>query len=198
MTATGNVLQSRRPHLDRRFWKSAGALLLAAVLGASIALLVRPAREAPPTTSGGQQSLILLPGTPTIMSADDLSLLAGRLEHPIYWAGPGSSDTYETTITSDGRFFIRYLPGADSDPADSFLTVGTYPLPDAFDETLGGARRIDSPVIRFEGGGIAYVGEPATSVFVAFPDFEYQIEVFDPSPEDALGYVMDGSLQPVE
>jgi hypothetical protein len=32
------------------------------------------------------------------------------VKHPVYWAGPRPSYTYELTRTSDGRIFVRYLP----------------------------------------------------------------------------------------
>ena len=52
---------------------------------------------------------------------------------PIYWAGKRAGVTYELTKTADNRVFIRYLPaGVPIGSSKPYLTIGTYPLSNAF------------------------------------------------------------------
>ena len=50
---------------------------------------------------------------------------------------------------------------------------------------------------KVKGGGTALVNENTpTSVYLAYPGSEYQIEVFDPDPARALKLVTSGQIQP--
>ena len=71
---------------------------------------------------------------PVAASASDLRELPNSVGHVVYWAGPKASLTYELTRTSRGYVYIRYLPrGVEvGDKRPQFLTVATYPKPDAF------------------------------------------------------------------
>ncbi len=75
----------------------------------------------------------------TAASVADLRSLARRLGHPIYWAGQRPGYTYELTQNPAGAVFIRYLPpGVAVGAKDAYLTVATYPFPQA----LAAIRRV--------------------------------------------------------
>ena len=56
----------------------------------------------------------------------------------------------------------------------------------------------DSQEKAVPGGGIALVdaGYPS-SVHMAFPGVDFQVEVYDPSPQRALAVALSGDVQPV-
>ncbi len=93
---------------------------------------------------------------------------------------------------------MRYLPaGVRIGVARTYLTVATYPLKDAFATTREAAKEAGAVTIAIA-GGIAF-SNPArpTSVYLAFPGIDEQIEVFDPSAKRAHRLVAGGRIRPV-
>lgn len=133
----------------------------------------------------------------TAVSVAALKAHARALGHPIYWAGPRRGQTYELTETANGNVFVRYLPpGVKAGSSRPYLSVATYPFPDAFaalERTANGAT-----TIKLAHGGIGIVDSAyPKSVHVAFPGSNYEIEVFDPSPRVARRVVASGTIAPV-
>jgi hypothetical protein len=134
------------------------------------------------------------------VSIQRLNAFASSVGHPIYWAGSQPRFTYELSRTKDGRVYIRYLPPGvklgNRNP--NYLTVGTYPQRHAFATVRAIAKKQGATLIHLAGGGLAfqYKSRP-TSVYLAYPGADYQIEVFDPSPTRALQLVVSGQVKPV-
>jgi hypothetical protein len=170
----------------------AAAVLVAVAAGLFVSLLVIRDDSSSTSTKNRTNS--------SAASEEDLRQLATDLNHPIYWAGPSHTNTYELTQTRNGSVYIRYLPeGVDlGDPRPRYTTVGTYPSATAYATLEEGAKRRDATVYRFESGALAvtYSSEPS-SVFFAFPDSPYTVEVFDPSPARALTLVRSGKITTV-
>ena len=130
----------------------------------------------------------------------ELQEFAGSAGHEVYWAGPQPDARYELFEADDGRIYVRYLTGDGvvGDPRPNFLTVGTYPVTDAV-----GALRLQSEQpgnrIRDVGdGGVMLVNRAARQhVYVAYPNSDYQVEVFDPKPNRAEKLVTSGKVVPI-
>ena len=137
--------------------------------------------------------------TPHVMSLARLELLPEAVGHPVYWAGPRPSVTLESTETSDGRVFLRYLPNGVGVGSDKpYLTIGTYPVQDAFAVTQAQSRKADAVVVEAGLGAVAfYARTRPTNLYVAYPDVDLQIEVYDPNPTRARNVVVSGRLKPV-
>jgi hypothetical protein len=167
-----------------------GALVALAVLaGLVVWLLVRD--DSTPTSSSSA----------TAASAQDLAELPATVGHPVYWAGPRRGFTYELTRTSDGRIYIRYLPAGVSIGSNQpkYLTVGTYPSKNALAVVRGVAKGLRVKAMRLNGGGAAVQDtKHPTSVYLAYPRSDYQIEVYDPSPAHALQLALSGKITPLE
>ena len=133
-----------------------------------------------------------------IVSAADLKAAARSASFPVYWAGPKAGSAYELSQTS-GRFYIRYLPAGTKAGANvSALTVGTYPVDKAFSVVQGLAARSGSVQVPVTGGAIAFYAKSSpTSVYIAFPGANVEVEVFDPSPAGARQLVTSGKIVPV-
>jgi hypothetical protein len=163
----------------------------AVVLGVVIWLLVR---------GGGHGGKPAVRTRASAASIRRLDAFASSIGHPVYWAGSQPSYTYELSKTNDGRVYIRYLPPRVKvgTPSPNYLTVGTYPQRNAFATLRATAKTQGIRPIPLAGGGFAfqYKRRP-TSVYLAYPGSNYQIEVFDPSPSRALRLVTSGRIKPV-
>jgi len=139
---------------------------------------------------------------PVAASEDDLAALADELGHPVYWAGSQDGAELEVTHTEQGQeVYVRYLTddAEPGDPGSGFLTVATYPFPDATaalekltDEQ--GALTNETP----DGGLVVTNEDNASSVYVAYPEQDLQIEVYDRDPERAFTLATSGAIVPVE
>ena len=138
-------------------------------------------------------------GSPAAVSESQLKSLASESSQPIYWAGP-KHGTYELTRTTDGRTYIRYLPSADKvgDRTPNYLTVGTYPTKQAFSALRRAAARDGAVSANVDHGGLLVFNNSAPkSVYFSYPKSGYQVEVYDPSPLQARGLVLSGSIKPI-
>jgi hypothetical protein len=124
---------------------------------------------------------------PKEVSAAALAALPSSLGHPVYWAGTMPGSTYELTQASNGSVYVRYLPnGAAAGAKKTYLTVATYPVLNALEAVRRTAKNSGARTIDLPGGGLAVVdGSDPRSVYLAYPNSNYQVEVFDPSPARA-------------
>jgi predicted porin len=133
---------------------------------------------------------------PVGVSAQDLASKSHDLGQPVYWAGPKSGYTYEYTQTSDKKTYVRYLPPGVSvgEKKANFLIIATYPFPNA----LPALKKVSNGKgINVSGGGMAVVDQSyPESVHMAFPGVDYQVEVFDPSPQRSRAEATSGDIAP--
>lgn len=137
------------------------------------------------------------PALPVALSG--LRTLAAAVPSPIYWIGPQAGFTYELTQASGNQTFLRYLPaGVPAGSTAAFLTIGTYPVANAFAVTRKAAAASGSVTVRIKKGGVAFYNKSNPSdVYFAYPGTGYQIEVYDPSPGRAAELVSSGQVKPV-
>jgi hypothetical protein len=166
---------------------------------ASIALLAVAAVLA--ITGGGDDGADTIePLAPQIVAAEDLAAAEEAAGHEVYWAGARKGSRLELSVESDGSVFLRYLtPGAQAgDPSPNFLTVGTYPVPEAQEALRRAAREAGGTLGRVEGGGMTLENPSSRgSVYLAYPESDLQIEIYDPKPGRALALVRAGAIAPV-
>ena len=184
----------RRPRV-----RAGAVIAIALLVGFGVWLLVRDdGSSTTATPTGTSTTSARAPSVP--VSESGLQTLAGAVGQPIYWAGPMSGMTYELTNTSSNQVYVRYLPdGVDIGSRDPYLTIGTYPMTNAFDVTTTVSKEPTSTTIPVENGGVAFYSTKApTHVYVAYPGSNYQVEVYDPSPEHAHEVVASGQVVAVE
>lgn len=132
------------------------------------------------------------------ISASGLRTLGGALDRPVYWVGARPALQYELTQASDGRLWIRYLPkAAEIGEKDiPYLTVGTYPVTDAFAATSRAAQQAGTTRVKVGNAAIAFYADARpTNVYLAFRGADYQIEVFDPLVGVAEDLVASGKIK---
>jgi len=136
------------------------------------------------------------PVGPVGLSESGLRTLAASVGQPIYWAGPRKDYLYELTRTRDRKIFIRYLPpGASVGAKKPYLTIATYPYPDALQALTNVAHGRQQSL---PGGGIALVDvKYPKSIHLAYRRVNYEIVVFDPSPARSRQIALSGDVRPV-
>jgi len=137
---------------------------------------------------------------PVATTESELSALADKLDQPIYWAGEQPGARLELSRTKDARIYVRYLTGNAKIGVRKagYLTVGTYPFKDAYTALQALAEKPGATVNDVADGGLAVAqANTATSVYLAYPDQDIQIEVYDPNAKQALDLATSGAIQPV-
>jgi hypothetical protein len=136
----------------------------------------------------------LPPAGPVIASTADLKSVSKLLRQPIYWAGPRKGYREELSVTANRYSYVRYLrPGVDPGATgSSYLIVATYPFADAY---AGLKKFAQGKAVKGPNGCIYFA--KGTSVYVAFPGLDYEIEVYDPSAKIARAIVTGGALRAV-
>ena len=122
-------------------------------------------------------------GAPSFATAEQIQSVAAAVKHPVYWLGPRAGFSYELTVASSGRIYIRYLPKSAKlgDKRAIFKTVATYPVKGALANLRAGAKFLKRPVLKVGADGFALISKPPTSVYLVFGTNDYQVEVFTPS-----------------
>jgi hypothetical protein len=148
---------------------------------------------------GGDDEQNSASGGARAAGVEELRALERELGRPVYWAGRREGATYELTETS-GATYVRYLPdGVEvGSERDDLLTVATYPQQNALARVRAARRRPNAVKLSLPDGGVA-VADPSApnSVYFTYPGAGYQVEVFDSSPQAALGLVVSGRVRPV-
>ena len=132
----------------------------------------------------------------TADSVEGLQKLAGASSGPVYWVGPKTGVRYELEQRAGGQIYLRYLSSKMKPGAAAALTIGTYPMQNAYAKTV--ALRKKSGWTRLatgDGGAAAFMSSAhPLSVYVAFRGINSQVEVYDPAPGRAAALVQAGRL----
>jgi hypothetical protein len=145
----------------------------------------------------GNVNATLVPTFNTVSPAQ-LQAVAASLGHPIYWVGPKKGYTYQLARMSNGQVQIRYVPAGQTGASGSYLTIGTYPFPKALATLRRLAAGANTDAIHLSGGGLAVIDKQTPqSIHLAYPNSEYQIEVYDSSAAEAKHLVSADALKSI-
>jgi hypothetical protein len=148
----------------------------------------------------GNNSSTSIPATTRIVSQDALPALAGSANQPVFWIGPERGARYVFERRSNGQTYIRYLSSQMKSDTTDTLTVGTYPMRNAYVVTLALGKRSGWTRLATGAGGVnAFVNKNyPDSVYLALPGLDYQVEVYDPKPGGAAALVQSGRVIEVQ
>jgi hypothetical protein len=169
-----------------------GILVLAIAGVAALAWLLTSRSSSDGLSSAGQD--------PVATTQQDLAARSDELHQPVYWAGVIPRTNLALTKNGNDYSYVRYLPEgtAVDDPSPDFLTVATYPAPNAFRDLRNYSRDAGAQLVHIGHGGVALrVPKSPTSVYFAYPSQDVQVEVYDPHRGRALELVRTGQVQPV-
>lgn len=194
MTPVDRVAQNRR---KLQFLKYAAVAIFFSLLSFSVSLMAfsgsrsvslslvqpdgtspSPVATADPVTSGQ-----------VALTESELSSAVKTAGGSVYWIGPSAGAKYTFNRVSEDQNFIRYLPGGTglADTAENYRIIATYTDPTAY-ETMQKASESESGVsaINPDGSIVYYLKASPLHVYLAFKNLGYQIEIFDPTPGEAL------------
>lgn len=138
---------------------------------------------------------------PQTLTEAELIEQVNDLGQAVYWAGPQpGSEGYELTTTPDGSVFLRYVPNGASgkDPQTEYLTVGTYPVPDAQGALLNAKESSPDAKLTEHEGFQVLEGGPKNVYVVFSAQPELQIELYSPEPGEADRLANAGVLTTIE
>lgn len=171
----------------KQVWLLRGGIVAAAAVLALVAWIA--------TRDEGTEARV--EGAARVVDEAELAEAAAVLGQPIYWAGPVEGTELELEELEGGGVQVRYVPeGEEAEPAD-VLTIGSYPLADPVAALRRFARESGATVRRAEDGTRVYLSEDSGSVYFADPGGGVQVEVYDPSFEEALSLALSGAVEPV-
>lgn len=179
--------------LAERPWVLRGliaALLVAVVV---LALVI--------TGDDGDDGTVADAVAPRIVSVTELSDTAAGSDFPIYWTGPKPRTELELTQGNDGSALLRYLPvGAKvGAAAPSAVSVGTYPLADPARAVVGLAQEQGAQIRSgADERTVVSTKRNPRSAYFADPGNTVQVEVYDPSPGQALKLAASKRVRPVQ
>ena len=107
----------------------------------------------------------------------------------VYWAGPVQGALYTLAVPADGQAYVRYLPKGQGieDTKPNYVVIATYTTTDAFTSTQAAGNTTNGvSFINADGAAVYYSKDIPTNVYVAYPDKNYQVEIFDPIATTAL------------
>jgi hypothetical protein len=150
-----------------------------------------------------QATTTTVPATATInpVVLDRAALVAhvAALTQPVYWIGSQRARRFELRRSPDGSVILRYLPpGVPPGSNAAVISIGTYPLANAFAVTSElGQQKGNARARRPDGAVAVYRTSRPTNVYVAYPRSAYQVEVFSPDPAEARKIALSSSLEPI-
>lgn len=123
------------------------------------------------------------------LTESELVAAVKKLGVDVFWAGPVAGAKYTLAVPADGQAYVRYLPNGEGidDTKPNYVVIATYTASDAFTSTQAAGNTTNGVTfINAEGAAVFYSKDTPTNVYVAYPDLNYQIEVFDPIAATAL------------
>lgn len=123
------------------------------------------------------------------LSEKELISAVAELGVDVYWAGPVDGAKYTLSVPAEGQAYVRYLPNGEgiNDTAANYVVIATYATPDAFASTQAAGNQTNGVTfINAQGAAVFYSKETPTNVYVAYPNINFQIEVFSPIAKTAL------------
>jgi hypothetical protein len=123
------------------------------------------------------------------LTEPELIAAVKQLGVDVYWAGPVKDAKYTLAVPADGQAYVRYLPNGQGieDTKPNYVVIATYTTTDAFAATQAAGNTSNGVTfINTKGAAVYYNKDTPTNVYVAYPNLNYQIEVFDPIAATAL------------
>ena len=133
------------------------------------------------------------------LNVDGLKTAVTALGRKVYWAGDEADNQYVLQTLANGQATIRYIPkdGNSNESQAIYRVIGSYPIKDAFGVTTKAGEAEGSVLItNADGSIVVYNKNKTTNVYVAFPNVDVQIEIYDPSGQ-ALALATSGRVVPI-
>lgn len=125
----------------------------------------------------------------TALSEDQLRAEVRKVGGSIFWAGAMPGAKYTFNHIAAGQDYIRYLPNGQglADTTQNYRVIATYKEATAYDTIVAAAKLKTGVSLTNPDGSVVYYAKATPNhVYMAFKNFPYQIEIFDPTPGASL------------
>ena len=164
-------------------------MLLTALLSSTITYAVTSNSQSSSNSSANSGTFTEVTVGKVALTEPELKDAVKQLGIDVYWAGPVKDAKYTLSVPADGQAYVRYLPNGQGidDTKPNYVVIATYTTTDAFTATQAAGNTSNGVTfLNPEGAAVYYSKETPTNVYVAYPNLNYQIEVFDPIAATAL------------
>lgn len=161
-------------------------IVMSALISSGITYAVTSNNSAATSVTG---TFIEVTAGKVALTEGELIAAVKQLGVDVYWAGPVSGAKYTLAVPADGQAYVRYLPNGQGieDTKPNYVVIATYSTIDAFTSTQAAGNTSNGVTfINAEGAAVYYSKDTPTNVYVAYPNLDYQIEIFDPIATTAL------------
>jgi hypothetical protein len=156
--------------------------LISGLIAFGLAQQIRP-------TLGEQTTLAAKTSGGVCLTEKELKNLVSEQKLTAYWSGPIGGATYSINANQSGQVFIRYIEKGQKCDSQTreYRVIATYSQAGAFESTKAAGNQANGVSLANTDGSIVYFNkESPTNVYLAYPEIEYQIEIFDPDPKKAV------------
>lgn len=170
-------------------WKNTALVVVSFLLGSAVTYFGVSNSQNTSTTQEVTKTFTEVIAGKVALSESELVAAVNKLGVDVYWAGPVDGAKYTLAVPADGQAYVRYLPNGQGleDTSPNYVVIATYTTQDAFNATqAAGNQKNGVSFINSEGAAVYYSKEAPTNVYVAYPNLNYQIEVFNPIAQTAL------------
>ena len=162
-------------------------MVLSALISSGVTYLVT--NNSTPTPAASTSTFTQVIAGKVALTEPELIAAVKQLGVDVYWAGPVKDAKYTLAVPADGQAYVRYLPNGQGidDTKPNYVVIATYTTTDAFTATQAAGNTSNGVTfVNTEGAAVYYNKDTPTNVYVAYPNLNYQIEVFDPIAATAL------------
>jgi hypothetical protein len=135
------------------------------------------------------------------LSEKELLNVVGQAPNPVYWSGPIAGYSYLLKIDENGSSLVEYVAPKSLDPKQesNFRQIATYYSKGAWEKSLVASNGAGFSSFKNSDGSLVFYSiDNANDVFMAFPDKDYQIEIFDNRAGQALSLsVLVGQIRQI-
>jgi hypothetical protein len=162
-------------------------MLLSALISSGVTYAVTNNSSSAPTASSTTLTEVI--SGKVALTEAELIAAVKELGADVYWAGPVKGAKYTLAVPADGQAYVRYLPEGQGieDTKPNYVVIATYTTTDAFTATQAAGNTSNGvSFISASGAAIYYSKDTPTNVYVAYPNLNFQVEIFNPIAATAL------------
>lgn len=120
----------------------------------------------------------------------------------VYWVGAEKGAKYVINAAVPSSISLRYIPAgaAINDSQVTYREVGTFTSANAFEVTKkAGSLPNGVGFVNVDGNSVYYDSRDPKNVYLGIKGADFQVEVFDPRPDQALAAaIMRGQVQKIK
>jgi len=169
--------------------KTAILMIFVAVVSSALTYMLTNSSSSTSTPAASTSTFTEVIAGKVALTEPELIAAVKQLGVDVYWAGPVKDAKYTLAVPADGQAYVRYLPNGQGieDTKPNYVVIATYTTTDAFTATQAAGNTTNGVTfVNTEGAAVYYNKDTPTNVYVAYPNLNYQIEVFHPIATTAL------------